>query len=97
MTRSISELNIKREGVVDKVSTPYQTLCTEYYELDKPNPPEDGFAFYCKLADEAKGPILEPMCGSGRFLIPMFKKGYDILGFDTSSHMLKVGRKKMQG
>lgn len=94
MTRPILELNVKRDGIVEKASVPYQTLCTEYYELDKPNPPEDGFAFYCKLADEANGPILEPMCGSGRFLIPMSKKGYNIVGFDTSSRMLKVGRKK---
>lgn len=94
MTKIISEHNVKRECVVEKTSTPYQGLCTEYYELDKPGPPEDGLAFYCKLADEAKGPILEPMCGSGRFLIPMFKKGYNIVGFDTSSHMLDVARKK---
>lgn len=94
MTRPISKLNLKREGLTGKVSTPYQTLCTEYYELDKPKPPEDGLAFYCKLADKANGPILEPMCGSGRFLIPMFKKGYDIAGFDTSPPMLEVGHKK---
>ena len=32
--------------------------------------------------------ILEPLCGSGRFLVPFLKKGFRIKGVDNSSEML---------
>lgn len=34
--------------------------------------------------------ILEPMCGSGRFYIPVLRGGYKIDGFDISKDMLRV-------
>lgn len=77
-----------------KESVPYRGLCTEYYELDKPNPPEDAFQCYLKYAEEANGKILEPMCGTGRFLIPLLERGYSITGFDYSPYMLDVCRRK---
>lgn len=79
---------------MNKESVPYKGLCTEYYELDKPHPPEDALQFYLQHVEEAKGVILEPMCGTGRFLVPLLEKGYTITGFDYSSHMLDVCRKK---
>jgi SAM-dependent methyltransferase len=72
----------------DRQSPSYRRLCTEYYELDKPQPPSDALSCYSRYAREAEGPILEPMCGSGRFLIPLAKAGYNITGFDSSDHML---------
>lgn len=81
---------------MNKESTPYRALCTEYYDLDKPFPPEDALQCYLRYAEEAKGPILEPMCGTGRFLIPLLKHGYDVAGFDYSPHMLQVCRKKCE-
>ncbi|KAF3361785.1 Uncharacterized protein PHSC3_001675 [Chlamydiales bacterium STE3] len=75
-------------------SIPYKALCTEYYELDKPNAPEDALQWYLGYAKEANGPILEPMCGTGRFLIPLLEHGYPITGFDYSPHMLEVCQKK---
>ena len=77
-------------------SAAYQALCTEYYELDKPHPPIDALAYYSNLVKQAKGPILEPMCGSGRFLIPLVQTGADISGFDTSEHMLNICKLKCQ-
>lgn len=77
-----------------KESLPYRTLCTEYYELDKPTAPEDALKCYLQYAKEAKGPILEPMCGTGRFLIPLLEQGYSVTGFDYSFHMLELCRKK---
>ena len=68
----------------------YLGLCTEVYDLSKPNPPEDAYAFYRAYAMKAKGPILEPMCGTGRFLLPLLEEGFDIKGFDASEHMLKA-------
>ncbi len=34
------------------------------------------------------------MCGTGRFLVPLLEKGYPVVGFDYSQHMLEVCRKK---
>lgn len=79
---------------MDKESKPYKVLCTEFYELDKPHPPEDALQCYLKYAEEADGAILEPMCGTGRFLIPLLEKGYPVTGFDYSPHMLDVCRQK---
>lgn len=75
---------------MDKTLDTYLSLCTEVYELSKPNPPEDAYAFYRDYAMKANGPILEPMCGTGRFLIPLFEEGFDVYGFDASDPMLSV-------
>jgi SAM-dependent methyltransferase len=72
----------------------YLNLCTQVYDLSKPRPPEDAYAFYRSYAIEAKGPILEPMCGTGRFLLPLLRAGFDIDGFDASEHMLEALRAK---
>lgn len=68
----------------------YLRLCTQVYDLSKPNPPEDAYAFYRSYALNAKGPILEPMCGTGRFLLPLIDEGFDVQGFDASEHMLEA-------
>jgi len=70
----------------------YKKLCTEFYDIDKPSAPEDALAFYLRYAQQANGPILEPMCGSGRFLIPLLKHGFDIDGIDASPYMLDACR-----
>lgn len=74
----------------------YRKLCTEFYDIDKPNAPEDAFAFYLSYAEAAKGPILEPMCGSGRFLIPLLERGFAIEGTDASPEMLQACRERCQ-
>jgi len=72
----------------------YLTLCTEYYDLDKPTAPEKDLNFYLSFAKEARGKILEPMCGSGRFLIPMVEQGFEVEGFDASQSMLQALHEK---
>ncbi len=67
----------------------YLSLCTEYYELDKPVAPKESFDFFLSYVKASKGPILEPMCGTGRFLIPFLEAGYQVDGIDASPHMLK--------
>lgn len=74
----------------------YLSLCTEYYDLDKPTAPEKDLNFYLSFAREVQGKILEPMCGTGRFLIPMMEQGFDVDGFDASEAMLKALYKKCQ-
>ncbi|HXH55022.1 MAG TPA: methyltransferase domain-containing protein [Gammaproteobacteria bacterium] len=68
----------------------YLDLCTQVYDLSKPIPPKDSYEFYRSYVASAKGPILAPMCGSGRFLLPLLEEGFDIQGFDASEHMLEA-------
>src|SRR3954453_4195035 len=72
----------------------YGKLSTEFYDLDKPEAPPDAFDFYEAFAREAAGPIHEPMCGSGRFLLPLLAQGLDVSGSDTSLNMLDACRKR---
>jgi SAM-dependent methyltransferase len=72
---------------MEKLDT-YLNLCTQVYDLSKPTAPQDAYEFYHSYAAEVKGPILEPMCGTGRFLIPLLEEGFDIHGFDASEYML---------
>jgi len=66
----------------------YGSLATQFYELDKPAAPPDALDFYAGFARELGGPIHEPMCGTGRFLLPLLEEGLDVSGSDTSRHML---------
>lgn len=66
----------------------YLSLCTQVYDLSKPLPPKDAYDFYLSYVKEANGPILEPMCGTGRYLLPMHSDGFHIEGFDASQSML---------
>jgi SAM-dependent methyltransferase len=74
----------------------YKKLCTEFYDLDKPTAPPDAFDFYLQHARRAAGPILEPMCGTGRFLLPLLAQGFDIEGVDLSPDMLRACRARAQ-
>lgn len=68
----------------------YGNLCTEFYDADKQLASADGdeLQLYQELFSK-EGPILEPMCGSGRLLIPLLQLGYDVEGFDSSTPMLE--------
>ena len=70
----------------------YLKLCTEFYDIDKPDAPREALAFFADYAERARGPILEPMCGSGRYLIPLRQRGFDIEGTDASPSMLGACR-----
>ena len=68
----------------------YLSLCTQFYDLIRPEPPEDAYAFYRSYVSNAVGSILEPMCGTGRFLLPLLQEGFNVHGFDASEHMLEA-------
>jgi len=72
----------------------YPGLCVELYDLLHPSPSKEELKFYLGYAKKAGGAVLEPMCGSGRFLIPLMVHGLDVSGFDTSEVMLKACRRK---
>ena len=74
----------------------YLNLCTQFYDLIRPQPPGDAYAFYRSYVADADGTVIEPMCGSGRFLLPLLKEKFDVKGFDASKHMLNALKAKAQ-
>lgn len=72
----------------------YGKLCTQLYDMDKPSAPEEELDFYLSYVKGRNFKILEPMCGSGRFLIPFLERGYEIDGFDISEDMLNACKHK---
>lgn len=74
-----------REGVKNY----YGRLCMETYEALHATAPKDELAFYLSYA-RVGDKILEPMCGSGRFLVPFMDRGFDITGVDLSEDMLSA-------
>ena len=69
------------------------SLCTEMYEILHETAPQDELEFYLSYAKEGDK-IFEPLCGSGRFLIPFMQKGLDISGMDMSDEMLQKLKQK---
>jgi hypothetical protein len=68
----------------------YLDICTEFFDLDKPIASLEEYAFFYHYLSQVQGPILEPMCGTGRYLIPYLEEGFNVEGFDASPFMLKV-------
>ena len=68
----------------------YGRLCTEFYDLSKPEAPPEALAFFLHCLEDASQPVLEPMCGSGRFLVAFLERGIDIDGVDSSPYMLQA-------
>ena len=55
----------------NKMIDTYLSHCNEVDEFSKAPPQEeDAYTFYRHDVMQAKGPILEPICGTGRFLLP---------------------------
>jgi SAM-dependent methyltransferase len=75
-------------------SAEYKRLLTQAYDIDKPDAPPDELAFYRRHIDDAPPPVLEVMCGSGRFVVPLLESGVDIDGVDLSEDMLAACRDK---
>lgn len=74
----------------------YGSLCTEMYEILHAKAPQDELNFYLSYADKGKK-VLEPLCGSGRFLVPFVQRGFDISGIDMSGEMLQKLKQKQPG
>lgn len=81
----------------------YGEICARFYDLDKPFAPALALEWYEKaLAGNLRGAgnpggarVLEPMCGSGRFLVPLIKRGFKVDGADPSAPMLERCREKL--
>jgi SAM-dependent methyltransferase len=53
-----------------------------------------GIDFYVGLAREAKGPVLDIACGTGRVLLPILQAGVDADGLDLFRPMLDTASRK---
>jgi 2-polyprenyl-3-methyl-5-hydroxy-6-metoxy-1,4-benzoquinol methylase len=73
----------------------YGRLSTLYYDLSKPFPPKVEFDFYVRELQITKSKVLEPMCGSGRFLHPLAAHGIRIEEFDKSPQMIQACASKL--
>lgn len=75
------------------MSENYGRLAARFYDAVKTvSDARPEIAFYRQYAAAARGPILEPMCGSGRILLPLLAEGFPIEGFDASEEMLEALR-----
>ena len=72
----------------------YGKLCTLIYDIDKPFAAMEEMETYIKFVDFKEDSIIEPMCGSGRFYIPLLKDGFRITGYDLSEQMLNACESK---
>lgn len=79
----------------DSDSDVYGKLCTEFYDNDKPFATDQEIAFYGQFFRKDQL-ILEPMCGSGRLLIPMLEAGYKLHGLDNSPYMLANCKERLK-
>jgi SAM-dependent methyltransferase len=55
-----------------------------------------GIDFYVGLARQAKGPVLDVACGTGRVLLPCLRAGADGDGLDLHAPMLATLRRKAE-
>jgi SAM-dependent methyltransferase len=70
------------------------SIGAEFWDLDKPLPYIPEYSLFRSYVQEAKGNILEPMCGAGRYLVPLYEEGFKIDGLDASPFMIDILRKK---
>ena len=66
----------------------YKALLTEAYDLDKPEAPPQELAYYLRHIRACGEPVLEAMCGSGRYLVPLLEAQIDVDGVDAAPDML---------
>ena len=73
----------------------YGTLCTLFYDADKPRASDAEVAWYAARLPRNEGPVLEAMAGSGRLLVPLLEAGFQVHGVDSSEAMLASCEKRL--
>ena len=67
----------------------YRKLHAEWYELGSNEIDNDKeIEFWARKIEESSEPVLELGSGTGRILIPLLKRGFEIVGLDTSQDMM---------
>ncbi len=67
----------------------------DMYDLDETDVTDVDFAR--SIIGALSKRILEPACGSGRYLVPLAKSGHNVVGLDFDEFMLKKINAKMEG
>ena len=57
---------------------------------------DEEILFYLDLAEQVGDPILELGCGTGVILLPLAKRGFSVVGVDSSEFMLNELEKKIK-
>jgi SAM-dependent methyltransferase len=65
-----------------------------FYDWENAEFTED-LPFWCELARERGGPVLELGCGSGRVLLHLAREGFETTGVDSSPEMIALARARM--
>lgn len=75
----------------------YEThaFVAEFYDQLPGHRDRPDVAFYLEAAREARGPVLEIGCGTGRVLIPIARERIPITGLDLSAYMLAKCRERL--
>jgi SAM-dependent methyltransferase len=78
------------------VDESYGEVTARYYDAAYAGlrDPSGDARFYLELAREARGPVLELGCGTGRILVPIAREGIPCTGLDPSQAMLTALRHK---
>ncbi len=66
-----------------------------FYDWENAEFTED-LPFWCELARERGGPVLELGCGSGRVLLHLAREGFETTGVDSSPEMIALARARME-
>jgi len=66
-----------------------------FYDLDLQGMDED-LPFLEGMAARCGSPILELACGTGRALLPLARRGFQVTGVDVSPAMLAIARSRLQ-
>lgn len=70
--------------VYSEIAEFYDLIYYDRYDLE----------FYLNEARNARGPVLEIGCGTGRIMLKMLQEGIDVTGIDLSQKMLDVLKSK---
>lgn len=72
----------------------YGNLCSLFYDVTKGYALEREVDFYSSFIPNKNARVLEAMCGSGRVMIPLMQRGYQVEGIDNSKNMLDRCRRR---
>ena len=70
-------------------------VTADIYDYVIPYRTREDVPFFVEAARVSGGPVLELGCGTGRVLIPTARAGIEIVGIDSSPHMLQVCQNRL--
>jgi SAM-dependent methyltransferase len=79
----------------EDIREPRFDLIAGFYDIDYEGV-DDDIEMYAHFAQVTGGKVLELGCGTGRVLVALGAKGYDVTGVDISAQMLEIAGGKLQ-